>query len=544
MREDRGRRTTSPAGPTTGGAAHADAAAWALDRREVERLLVHLVASGPPTVAPRAPFTGALLAELSRTTEPDVAVAVERARAAQRTWAARPLRDRAAVLLRVHDLVLDRQDEVLDLIQLENGKARASAYEEVADIALVARHYARRGHGYLTPRRVPGLVPGVTGASVLRHPVGVVGIIAPFNYPLVLSLGDALPALLAGNAVVVKPDEQTTLTALWGAELLVAAGLPPDLMLVLSGDGPTVGAALTAAVDHVIFTGSTRTGRVVASAAGERLIGATLELGGKNALYVAADADPAVAAEGAVRASFASTGQLCVSMERLVVHEDIAEAFLAELVPRVRALRLGRGLDYSADVGSLTSAAQLARVQDHVDAAVREGARVLAGGRHRPDVGPLFYEPTVLDGVPAHSPVFADETFGPVVAIHRVPDDESALALINESVFGLNASIWTRDVARGRRLAARVEAGSVNVNEGYALAWGTTAAPSGGVKDSGLGRRHGAEGIWATTWTQTVAVQHGAHHGLGLRRLYALPAERWTALFTRVLRLMKLLRLP
>ena len=517
---------------------------WALDRTEVERLLLHLVASGPRTVTPRAPFTGALLAELPRSTGGDVAVAVERARTAQGAWAARPLGERVEVLLRLHDLVLDRQDEGLDLLQLENGKARASAYEEVADIALVARHYARAAHRYLAPRRVPALLPGLSTAFVLRHPIGVVGVIAPFNYPLVLSLGDALPALLAGNAVVVKPDEQTTLTALWGAELLAAAGLPADLMLVVSGDGPTVGGALVGAVDHVVFTGSTRTGRVVASAAGERLVGATLELGGKNALYVAADADPAVAAEGAVRASFASTGQLCVSMERLVVHEAVADAFLDELLPRVRALRLGPGLDFSADVGSLTNAAQLARVQEHVDEAVREGARVLVGGRHRPDIGPHFYEPTVLDGVSPHSPVFADETFGPVVAIHRVPDDDAAVALINDSVFGLNASIWTRDVARGRRLAARVEAGSVNVNEGYALAWGTTAAPSGGVKDSGLGRRHGAEGIWATTWTQTVAVQHGAHHGLGLRRLYALPAKRWTALFTGALRLMKLLRVP
>ncbi|WP_149204268.1 succinic semialdehyde dehydrogenase [Actinotalea subterranea] len=520
-------------------------ATWALEPDEVAPLLRHVVASpANGTHVPRVPFTGAPLAAVPRSTPDDVAAAVGRARAAQRAWAARPLAERAATVLRFHDLVLDRQSEVLDLIQLENGKARASAYEEVADVALVSRHYGRRAAHYLAPQRVPGLVPGLTGATVLRRPVGVVGIVAPFNYPLVLSVCDALPALVAGNAVVVKPDEQTPLSILWAAELLAEAGLPRDVLLVVTGDGAQVGGALVDAVDHVVFTGSTRTGRVVAQQAARRLVGVTLELGGKNAMYVAADADPALAAETAVRASFANTGQLCMSMERIILHEAVADAFLAELLPRVRALRLGAGLDYGSDVGSLTSQAQLARVQEHVDGALRHGARVLVGGVHRTDVGPLFYEPTVLDGVPPDAPVFAEETFGPVVAVYRVADDDAAVAMMNDSEFGLNASVWTRDVARGRALAARIDAGSVNVNEGYALSWGTTAAPTGGVKDSGLGRRHGAEGIWATTWTQTVAYHRGAHRGLGLGRLYALPDEQWTALFTRALRLMKRLHLP
>lgn len=520
-------------------------ATWALEPDEVQRLAARLAAApGAPRGLTRAPATGAPLAELPLSTPDDVVAAAASARRAQPAWAATSPAERSAVLLRFHDLLLDRQSEVLDLIQLENGKARSSAYEEVADAALVARHYARSVTRYLAPRRVPGLIPVLTGATVHRHPVGLVGVIAPFNYPLNLSIGDALPALVAGNAVLVKPDPQTALTALWAADLLVEAGLPADVLQVVHGDGPTLGAALVDAVDHLVFTGSTATGRVVAARAGARLIGVTLELGGKNALYVAEDADPAVAAEGAVRASFSNTGQLCVSMERILLHEAVAEAFLAELLPRVRALRLGASLDYAADVGSLTSATQLARVRAHVEEAVAHGATVLVGGRHRPDVGPLFFEPTVLDGVPPHAPVFAEETFGPVVAIYRVGSDDEAVDVINESTLGLNASVWTRDVARGRRIAARVEAGSVNINEGYALAWGTTAAPSGGVKDSGLGRRHGAEGIWATTWTQTVAVQRGASRGLGLGRLYALPGETWTDLFTRGLRLMKALRLP
>jgi succinate-semialdehyde dehydrogenase / glutarate-semialdehyde dehydrogenase len=285
----------------------------------------------------------------------------------------------------------------------------------------------------------------------------------------------------------------------------------------------------------VLFTGSTPTGRLVAEQAGRRLVGASLELGGKNALYVAEDADVDVAAEGAVRACFANTGQLCVSVERLLLHEDVADAFLAAFLPRVRALRLGPGLDYTADVGSLTSTAQLERVQHHVHDALERGASVLTGGVHRTDVGPYFYEPTVLDAVPADAVVRAEETFGPVVTVDRVPDDDAAVALVNASEYGLNASVWTRDVARGRRIAARLECGTVNVNEGYVASWGSTAAPIGGVKASGSGRRHGAEGIRATTWTQSVAVQRGTHRGLGLGRLFALPGERWTALFSRAL---------
>ncbi|MCL3859954.1 succinic semialdehyde dehydrogenase [Actinotalea sp. K2] len=519
-------------------------ATWAVDPQEVRRLAEHVVTSpGAGVHLTRSPLTDAPLAQVPLSTPEDVGSAVARVRLAQRLWARTPLRGRARVLLRVHDLVLDRQSEVLDLIQLESGKARASAYEEVADVALVARHYARGVERYLAPRRVRGLVPGLTGVTIHRHPVGVVGVVAPWNYPLTLALGDTLTALAAGNGVVVKPDLQTSLTTLWAVDLLLEAGLPEGLVQVVTGDGPGVGARLVDSVDHVVFTGSTATGRTVAESAGRRLVGATLELGGKNALYVADDAAPDIAAEGAVRACFANTGQLCVSVERIVLHEGVADAFLAAFVPRVRALRLGAGLDYSADVGSLTSAAQLERVQDHVEDALARGATVLTGAVHRPDVGPLFYEPTVLSDVPPDAVLSTEETFGPVVSVQRVRDDDDALAVINGSDHGLNASVWTADVARGRRLAVRIEAGTVNVNDGYTAVWGSTAAPMGGVKDSGLGRRHGAEGIWSTTWTQTVAVQRGTHGGWGLGRLYALPAERWTRVFTGALRVMKALGL-
>jgi succinate-semialdehyde dehydrogenase/glutarate-semialdehyde dehydrogenase len=452
------------------------------------------------------------------------------------------------VLHRVHDLVLERQSDVLDLIQLESGKARVSAFEEVCDIANVSRHYALRAARYLAPRRAPGIIPGLTTVRVLRHPVGVVGIVAPWNFPLTLTLGDVLPALVAGNAVILRPDPQTALTSLWAAELLEEAGLPDGLLQVVVGDG-TIGAAVVEHVDHVSFTGSTRTGRLVAAHAGERLVPATLELGGKNPMYVAEDVDVEVAAEGAVRACFVGTGQVCVSIERIYVREEVADEFTAAFARRTRELRLGSGLDYRSDVGSLTSAAQLATVVEHVEDAIGHGATVLAGAVHRTDLGPWFYEPTILTDVPQEARLVREETFGPVVTIYRVASDDEAVAAMNDTEFGLSASIWTADTRRGAALAARVRAGSVNVNEGYVTTWGSVGAPQGGVGSSGIGSRHGREGLWATTWTQTVAVQHGVHGvlggpGIGLHRMFDLGTETWPRVYGGAQRVMKALRLP
>lgn len=525
-------------------------ATYVLEPDDVRPLLRRVVASpGAEVFTSHAPFTGGPIAAIPLSTPQDVARAAKAARAAQRLWAARPLRDRTAVLSRVHDLVLERQSDVLDLIQVESGKARVSAFEEVCDIAIVARHYAARAGRYLAPRRVQGLIPGLTTTRVLRHPVGVVGIIAPWNFPLTLTLGDALPALVAGNAVILRPDPQTALTSLWAAELLEEAGLPDGLLQVVVGDGPTVGAAVVEHVDHVSFTGSTRTGRIVAAQAGERLVPVTLELGGKNPMYVAEDVDVEVVAEGAVRASFVGTGQVCVSIERIYVHEDVADAFTEAFVRRTRALRLGSGLDYRSDVGSLASAAQLATVVEHVEDAVGHGATVLAGGVHRTDLGPWFYEPTILTDVPNEARLAREETFGPVVSIYRVASDDEAIAAMNDSEFGLNASVWTADTRRGAALAERVHAGSVNVNEAYVATWGSVGAPQGGVGASGIGHRHGREGLWETTRTQTVAVQHGVHGvlgapGIGLHRLFDLGTETWPRVYTEALRAMKALRLP
>lgn len=511
-------------------------ATYAVDPALTRRLVRRVVAGArAATQTTHAPFSGSPVAVLPISTADDVRVAVDAARVAQRAWSRRPLASRACPFLALHDLVLDHQEELLDLVQLETGKARAHAFEEVADVANVARHYARRASSYLRPRRRQGAFPVLSSTRELRHPKGVVGIISPWNYPLTLAVTDAIPALIAGNGVVLKPDTQAALTALRAIELLTEAGVPAGLVQVVIGEGPVVGTAIVDSADYVSFTGSTATGRAVAQRAASRLVGANLELGGKNALYVAADADLDRAAEGAVRACFASAGQLCTSAERMLLHDDIADVFLHLFLARVRAMRLGAALDYSADCGSLASQRQLDVVTDHVEDARSRGARVLAGGRSRPDVGPLFYEPTVLEGVTPAMACYADETFGPVVSVYRVSGDDEAVVRANEGEYGLNASIWTRDIARGRRLAARIKAGTVNINDGYAAAWGSVGAPMGGMRASGLGRRHGAEGIRQYTEAQNVTVQRG----IGSSAPSGVSGAQWSRALTIGLKAMK-----
>lgn len=494
--------------------------------------------TGSGTTRSHAPFTGEVLAELPESTPEDVDEAFDKASAAQRAWAATPVRQRAAVLLRFHDLVLKRQSEVLDLIQLETGKARLHAHEEVQAVVVAARHYGRKAPSYLRAKRHTGAIPTLTKVTELRHPRGVVGQIAPWNYPFELSVGDALPAFAAGNAVVMKPDTQTALTALWARALFIEAGLPEDVWQVVIGEGPVVGPEVADRGDYVSFTGSTPTGRDVARRAAARLVGCSLELGGKNAMLVLADADLDKAAAGAVRGSFSSAGQLCISIERLYVHESVADAFLERFTARTRAMRLGTALAYGADMGSLVSRRQLDTVTRHVDEAVEKGATVLAGGRARPDIGPLFYEPTVLEGVESPMAVCAEETFGPVVSIYRFSDVDEAVDLANASPYGLNSSVWSTNGARARGIAARLRTGTVNVNEGYAAAYGSPQAPMGGMGDSGLGRRHGSEGILKYTESQTVAHQRV----LPMAPSLGMDDEKYAAFMTRSLKALKTLR--
>ena len=484
----------------------------------------------------RAPFSGEVFGTVPAAQPADVDLAMSRARTAQPAWAERSFADRARIFLRFHDLLLARQDEVLNLIQLETGKARRHAFEEVLDTAVVCRYYARNAKRLLRPRRRQGALPLLTKTWEVRVPYGVVGCIVPWNYPLNLAVTDAAAALMAGNTAVLKPDQQTTFTALWALALLREAGLPPDVFQVVTGDGRVVGPMLIDRIDYIMFTGSTRTGRMVARPALDRLIGCSLELGGKNPMIVLADADLDEAVEGAIRGCFGGAGQLCVSIERIYVDQSIFDSFVSRFAARARAMKLGTALDYSIDMGSLTSQHQLDTVEEHVRDAVSKGATVHCGGRRRPDVGPLFYEPTILSKVDASMKLYADETFGPVVSVYPFATVDEAVERANATRYGLNASIWTRDASAALRLARRIRSGSVNINEAYSSTWGSVDAPLGGMKESGMGCRHGAEGILKFTQPQNIAAQRLMAIGLPPGEKAALARARFLTWSVKAMR--------
>ena len=480
-----------------------------LDYAQYQKLTSHVTLAPVEhsEIAVSAPFSGAVLGRIPACVAEDARLAFARARAAQPEWAQRSFTERGRIFLRFHDLLLKRQDEVLDLIQLETGKARRHAFEEILDTAVVSRYYSRRVRKLLRPRRRKGALPLLTKTWERRAPLGVVGFIVPWNYPLNLAITDAVPALLAGNTAVLKPDPQASFTALWVADLVSQAGLPRDVLCVVTGEGPVLGPAIVECADYVMFTGSTRTGRLVARQAAERLIGCSLELGGKNPQIVLRDADLHAAADGAIRGCFAGAGQVCVHLERIFVHESVYTSFLEIFAERAKGLKLGSALDYSIDMGSLTSERQLHAVEEHVRNALEKGATLVTGGRRRPDLGPFFYEPTILTGVRPGMKLYAEETFGPVVSVYPFATEDEAVRMANEGPYGLNASIWTRTVGNALALSRRIHAGSVNVNESYAATWGSVDSPLSGWKESGLGCRHGAEGILKYTQTQTVALE-------------------------------------
>jgi succinate-semialdehyde dehydrogenase/glutarate-semialdehyde dehydrogenase len=464
------------------------------------------------------PATGAEVGRVPASDAATVARAVVRARAAQTAWGALSYRERGRVVLRAREIVLAELEEIAALIAREAGKpvAEAIAMELVPTLDLM-QFFARRTGKLLRSEKIDIGQYGLMGRSsrIVYRPLGVVGIISPWNFPWAIPVGEVVMALMAGNGVVLKPSELTPFVGLKIGDLFARAGLPEGLFTVVTGDGATGAAVIEAGVDKIMFTGSVATGKRVGVAAAERLMPVVLELGGKDPMLVLADADVEAAARAAVWGAFANSGQACASVERCYVHERVAPVFTARVVELTQQLRQETGA--SADVCAMSSARQLEIVAGHVSDAIARGARALTGGQQAQSANEgWFYPPTVLTGVDHTMPVMREETFGPVLPLMTFKTEAEAVRLANDSVFGLTASVWTRDIARGRRIAEQIEAGTVMVNE-VLYTHGIAQTPWGGVKQSGLGRTHGRAGL-----LELVAAQH-----VHVNRITLLPDLWW-----------------
>ena len=451
------------------------------------------------------PTSAKRIYDLPQLSAEQVALEVDRARDAQTAWAALAVFERADIMLKLHDSMLENEDKLLDLLQLETGKARAHAVEEFAGAIGSTRYYAKIADKALSLKKAKTGVPVLLRSFVAQVPVGVVGVITPWNYPLALAMMDVVPALMAGNSVVHKTDNQTSLVSLFVRALAIEAGLPDDVWRIVVGDGAEVGNAVTDNVDYVAFTGSTATGRLVAQRAAARLIGCSLELGGKNPAIVLTSANMKKAAQIVAAGAFGNSGQLCVALSRVYVPESLKAEFERELIDVVEGYKVGKSNDFEFDMGSLTSAAQLARVEKFVTDARTKGARILTGGNPLPEVGPYFYQPTVITDIGDDVLMRCDEVFGPVIGVYGYEEINEAIDAANDSEYGLNASI-IGNRKEAMRLSHFIEAGSVNINEGYRASFASFGAPMGGFKQSGQGRRSGVGGLLRYTEARTVGV--------------------------------------
>jgi acyl-CoA reductase-like NAD-dependent aldehyde dehydrogenase len=449
------------------------------------------------TIVSSNPATGEKLAELACATPDEVHEAVRRARQAQPAWQALPVTERIAVLKRFQRTLSEQRERVATLISREAGKPTVEALTTEVLVVLDAAEFCiGTAHNFLRDEPLPhaNLAMKTKRGRLVREPYGVIGIIAPWNYPFSLPATETLAALITGNAVVLKPSELTPLVALELQKLLIASGLDPNLMQVVIGAGPVGGALLESDIDKVVFTGSVATGKRVGEAAARRLLPVVLELGGKDPMIVLEDADLEVASSGAVWASMMNAGQTCLSVERCYVQRSVYDKFLELCRQKIEKLRVGEGLGSEVEMGPLIHERQLQTVETQVNDAVERGARLLAGGRRMPELGTNFYAPTLLADVTQEMRIMREETFGPALPVAAFDTDDDAVRLANDSEFGLAASVWTGNRKRGEAIAARIKAGTVMINDAIS-GFGIAEAPHGGFKQSGIGRTHGKLGL-------------------------------------------------